>query len=372
MNVYIHGNCQALALVELMREVASETLQIDGRACYQTDLDQGLQDHIAAVRSADIIVHQPISDGYRGVQELSLGWARENTRPDAILVEFPVIHHSGQMPQIFTLGEFTGDRMEYHDAHAIDYFLRRLPAEAFVADMLSADFLPSDFARSEAFGATLDLMRRESISSSGITSADLIVPRFHREQPMFTVNHPARNVLAGVANRILAHAYRPERIAIEGREPLDAIILTPYPSVATALEYSGSGLPLGQVRYAGEWVDAVSYYGAVFETYQDIGYERVKAAAAGSRGISEYLDRFARAKGTAYDTDSVLVRQAYSLFLARHPNDDELRDARAFVDERGLTDFLATFPASEEFVGAGGFDGLGRRYQANGGRFGPG
>jgi hypothetical protein len=89
--IYIHGNCQAPAMAQLLAE-ADPTLRIMANEVHAIDLATGIEAYMAAVKTADIIISQPVSRGYRGDDRLSTDWVRENARPGATLLIMPVLY----------------------------------------------------------------------------------------------------------------------------------------------------------------------------------------------------------------------------------------------------------------------------------------
>ncbi|MFM0608128.1 WcbI family polysaccharide biosynthesis putative acetyltransferase [Paraburkholderia sediminicola] len=367
LKIYIHANCQGAALAKLMAETQPDNVQVKCREVFSIDIQTEFENFRSDIEEADVIISQPVADNYRDVEWLSTDWLRRNRSPNSRLIIVPAIYHRGQIPQCFPLKDFYDGRLAYHDAHAIDYFLEGKDVNAFLHDTQRSDFFPPDFVRSEAFLTTRELLRRENTAGCNVLVSDIIERYSTTDQPLFTVNHPSRAVLAMFGNRMLDTLGVEWRIPSAGAEVLDQIVIAPYLSAAIAIGHEGLGLRLDEMRSQNTWESRAEYFAHVFDAYRAIGADRVRDAISGHGELTAYLQRFKRSKGAVqFEDRRKLVESLYRTFLGREPNSGEVLHHLQSLELRGFEALVTVFPNSKEFHVAGGGKALDARFPFNG------
>lgn len=385
MRIYIHGNCQAPAMASLIREVASDH-QVASREVFSLDLEADRDDFFDDISNADIIFTQPVSSGYRGVEWLGSDWIYSAAKSSAQIFTFPVVYHRGMLPQCFPLPGLYQSRLAYHDAHALDYYLRGRTVQEFLFDSSKIDFLPARFALAEALDSTLELLRRERAARVDAVVSDILAERQQLGQPLFVVNHPERAVLASLTNKLLHLANAPFSVNVEGRELLDQFVFPPYVSVLRAIRHSGQGVRTDRARFDQTDEPREVFFEKVFKSYRDHG-EAVLAEAMAGSDLSAYLARYRRARredssphkaDVAWfgkllgrrspkaldDNRAELIIALYKLFLGREPGEVEVMQHLNGLDRDGYERLLLNFASAPEFASAGGGDALMRRAAA--------
>lgn len=366
MRIYVHGNCQAPALADLIGQACGAAVEVVSRQVYSIDLDAEGAAHIRDVQTADVILTQPVADGYRGTDILSTSWMRANARRDAIFLVFPVIYHRGLLPQCYTLADFHNGRLAYHDAHALDYFLMGEDADAFVRATGRSDFLPESFVLSELSRTTLELLRRERTLGVDVPVSDIIAARLTIGQPMYTVNHPSRAVMTDLANRVLARLGRVELASPDGIDMLDLFIMPPYLSTALALGHSGAGVWLDDMSAEGFIEPRLDFFRHVFQEYEKIGRSRLRQAVAENPEIAGYLARYENAKVQGVSRDmSDLVDALYKTFLDRAAAPDEILHHLQTVRLSGFSTMVSAVASLPEFHARGGAASMISRFPIN-------
>ena len=384
MRFYIHGNCQAPAMADLIREVSPD-LVVASREVFSLDLEADRDGYVEDISMADVIFTQPVSPGYRGVEWLGSDWLVSAAKPSAKIFTFPVVYHRGMLPQCFPLPGLYHSRLAYHDAHALDYYLRGRTAREFLADSSELDFLPARFILSEALESTLELLRRERAANVDAVVSDILAERQQFGQSLFVVNHPDRAVLAGLTNKLLRLANAPFSVNAEGRELLDQFIFPPYLSVLRSIKHSGQDIRFDRVRFDQTDEPREIFFEKVFRSYRDHGEAILGEAMAGS-DLSAYLARYHRARredaaprkvdATTWlerllgrrsppialeSSRAELVVALYRLFLGREPGEAEIMQHLNDLDRDGYERLLLNFASAPEFASAGGGDALMRR-----------
>lgn len=363
MRIYVHGNCQAPALADLIGQACGAAVDVISRQVYSIDLEAEGAAHINDVQTADVILTQPVAEGYRGTDILSTSWMRAHARKDAIFLVFPVIYHRGLLPQCYTLGDFHDGRLAYHDAHAVDYFLMGEDADSFVRATNRSDFLPESFVLSELSRTTLELLRRERALGVDVPVSDIIATRLTTGQPMYTVNHPSRSVMTDLANRVLERLGRTERASADGIDMLDLFIMPPYLSTALALGHSGTGVWLDDMSADGVMETRLDFFRQVFQAYEEIGRDRLRQAIAENPEITGYLARYEHAKFQGSSRDmSDLVDVLYKTFLDRPAAPDEILHHLQTVRLFGFTSMVSAFASSPDFHARGGAASMMNRF----------
>ena len=363
MRIYVHGNCQAPALADLIGQACGGTVDVVSRQVYSIDIEAEGAAHIRDVETADVILTQPVAEGYRGTDILSTSWMRARARKDAIFLVFPVIYHRGLLPQCYTLGDFHAGRLAYHDAHALDYFLMGEDADAFVRATNRSDFLPESFVLSELSRTTLELLRRERNFGVDLPVSDIIASRLMAGQPLHTVNHPSRTVMADLADRVLERLGRPERASPEGIDMLDLFIMPPYLSTALALGHSGQGIWLDDISADGVMESRLNFFRQVFQDYDEIGRVRLRMAVAENPEISGYLARYSHGRGQNGGQDvSDLIDVLYKTFLDRPAAPDEVLHHLQTVRLFGFSNMVSAFAGSPDFHARGGAASMMNRF----------
>lgn len=338
-------------------------MDVVSRQVYSIDLEADGAAYIHDVETADVILTQPVAEGYRGTDILSTSWMRARARKDAIFLVFPVIYHRGLQPQCYTLSEFHAGRLAYHDAHALDYFLMGENADAFVAATSRSDFLPESFVLSELSRTTLELLRRERTLAVDVPVSDIIATRLTGGQPMYTVNHPSRAVMTDLADRVLERLGRPERASPDGIDMLDLFVMPPYLSTALALGHSGAGVWLDDMSADGVIETRLDFFRQVFQTYQEIGRDRLRQAVSENPEITGYLARYehARIQGPSRDMGD-LVDVLYKTFLDRPAAPDEILHHLQTIRLFGFSNMVSAFAASPDFHARGGAASMMNRF----------
>lgn len=346
MKIYVHGNCQAPALAGLLTEALGGKAAISSRQVYDVDLAVEGKAYEKDIRTADVILTQPVTPGYRGTDVLSTHWIRKNAKADARILLFPVAYHRGQIPQSFPLPELYADRLAYHDAHAIDFFLRGESVETFVEATSASDFLPPAFVQAEMIATTMEMLRREHSIDFDVTVMDIIASEMTTSQPLLTVNHPQRSVMVQVANRLLRLMDRAERVELEGRAILDHYIVSPYLSTALALGHVGTDLRMDEVGYLNAWETRQAFYEEVFEEYRRAGQDAILSSMARS-DLPNYLKRHKAARATASSgNDRALIEGLYQSFFGRSAASFEVLHHLRTLEHAGLPAVLHAFTST--------------------------
>ena len=224
----VHGNCQAESLRVLLDGDASPVRTARMPPVHElTAEDLPHLDRLLA--EVDVLVSQPVRDGYRG---LPLGTAevlaRAVRRPRPVVV--PIIRWAALHPFQVIVRSPAGDPplVPYSDLRTLTLAAGR-PA------------LPES-PSAGAVRAVRDLSVRElegrQARHGSVPVVDLLDAA--GATAVHTVNHPGNDVLVGVAGRVLTASGLVGGIADPGRTLLDSVHAPVLPEVLTALGLSGT------------------------------------------------------------------------------------------------------------------------------------
>ncbi len=343
LNIYVHGNCQATAIAALLREALGREASVVAREVFSIDLEQGAAEIAHLVQNADVVVSQPIGEGYRGVEFLSTAWIAANIKIGARLLKVPIIYDRTHLPQCFPLAELYEGRLAYHDAHALEYFLRGASVDEFLHDTERSDFLPPGFVLFEALHSLREILTRERDAEVDIQVSDSLADALVARQPMLSVNHPDRGLLVETTNRLLAKMGRPETVSVVGEPMLDHFIMSPYLSTALGLGHDGAGMDFDRVRHDACWEERDDYFKEVFSVYAFLGKERVGAACGAHDNLAAYLDRFRKFAGYNSKDPRLMIEGMYKGFFGRMPETKEALYHLQVLKQAGFEVLLGQF-----------------------------
>ena len=275
MKVHIHANCQSIPLAGLLKE-AQPGWDISYFEAHAGEIIDRIDEHHSLIRTADLVISQPIHNGYRERTDLSIDWVRENVRANATLLVFPSIHFTGHHPGLDELPlqgiPFLSSLLAAH------LIASGLTPTAALDHLLSEQLLRDEDIEAE-IQASLDEMRRREV----VDQMDILITPFLEEhcrtRPLFHIqNHPLRETMVFVANQILERLECTGRAAVDGhdyqcqphvpllpsidrylcaqrgdptgRGPAEMVLIPGYPPMTQA-EYYGCMLE-GLARYSAE------------------------------------------------------------------------------------------------------------------------
>lgn len=228
--VLVHGNCQAESLRVLLAGGGSPVRTVRVPPVHELTADD-LPHLLALLARVDVLVSQPVADGYR---ELPLGTAQvldaaqrargDGRRPRLVVV--PVLRWAALHPfQVVVRSPGAGEPplVPYHD-------LRTLALAAGAPSLPEVPSAPAVRAVRDLSAAEL---RSRQDRHGSLPVVDLLTSA--GAHATHTVNHPGNAVLAGLAGRVLTAAGLPDAVADPGRTLLDSVHAPVLPEVLDAL-----------------------------------------------------------------------------------------------------------------------------------------
>jgi hypothetical protein len=166
----------------------------------------------AAIEGAKLVVPQRVEEGYRD----GLGLGTETIARlagGATVVRWPSVYWAGYFPDLFYLRDETGQPVvdgpfDYHDRGILHAYLEGLDIPATEAGLADPD-RPSG-AAAWAERSTAELASRGQ--DCDVDVAPFIRSGFRERLLFFTMNHPANDILAFIAQRVTELAGIPGRV----------------------------------------------------------------------------------------------------------------------------------------------------------------
>jgi len=347
MIIYLHGNCQVAAMVAMMHEQdTSKDLVINYNKVHLVDTSSPAARAmmLSHASQSDVIVTQPIADGYNGVDFLSTSWLKANKRPDARLLTLPSIFFRGYNISSFALN-LPGHITDYHDAHIADMFVSGISPEDCFARIGSTSFLSEQFVRDELLACLLELREREKAHNIDLRLSSFLWERYDERQLFHTFNHPSRVIIVEAVRQLYAAlGIDPSRIR-PGRDHLATTFIPAHPSIARYLGIQTDAaremiiLPQGILSLR-------DFVRMAYESYAKIGRDEVRRQLYGNKEAAAYLLRF---QGHHHGNQSqALVERLYQELLHRSPAPDDVIYWRDRIDANGVLDVVEAISQTEE------------------------
>ena len=208
MKVHIHGNCQSYVLSAMLREICPEW-EVTFFEVHADPIITQNADYRTAIMTSDIILSQPVHEGYRGRTDLSLNWIRDAAKPGAELIVIPAMHFDGHHLGFGTLPGL-GDLCT--NAVAAHLIAAGVPAGAAVDMLLSEELFDAEFVQAEINLSLAEMVRRERDDKIDVPLSPFSGAFSGNVQMFHIVNHPSRPIYAYLLNKIM------ERLSIPGRD----------------------------------------------------------------------------------------------------------------------------------------------------------
>lgn len=278
--VVVVGNCQAKAL-ELMLATNEEFAKcfefVSFPAVHEIPAEMIPELH-SAVADAALVILQRVEDGYRD----GIGLGTETLARiagAATVIRWPSVYWAGYFPDLFYLRNATGQPVvdgpfDYHDRSILQAYASDLDVEG-TCRLLEDPELPSD-ALAWAANATAELQIRGK--DCDILVTDFIDANFRSELLFYTMNHPANQLLAFLAQEIIKFLDIPGYVHKENMpgEVLGWTFYPLHPNHIQALGLSfGADIVWGRAQFmirgvAYEPPDAVQAFFSYYAAHPDL------------------------------------------------------------------------------------------------------
>lgn len=240
MRVYVHGNCQAPAIAGLLREVYPDW-DIEAYEVFNERIIKQIDRYYHFAETADVIITQPIHDGYRNRADLSLSWLRSVARPSTRFVSFPSMFFDGQLVGCRSV-KIPAFGMPYHDALLLHLKAAGVSVAEITDILLKEELYPESFIREQIKLSIDEMCRREVADGIDVPLSPFLEEFAYQTQLFHVINHPCRPALAFIANKILESLGFPRRVSLVGMEYIPFPHIPFLPAVRKLISWRGDGL----------------------------------------------------------------------------------------------------------------------------------
>lgn len=239
MKVHIHGNCQSYVLSHMLKEACPDW-DVTFYEVHADPIIENLADYRERIATSDIVLSQPIHDGYRNTAELALRWVRQHVKPGAVLIVIPALHFSGHHPEfagLHQLGDLCNNSLAAHLG------MIGMSPDRAVELLLSSDLFSDDVIRTEIELQVAEMNRREVADGIDLSVADILISEAVWFQMFHIVNHPTRALCTHLLNRVFERLGVPPRIAIAGVDYMENPHIPMCPAIARFCAANGPEPP---------------------------------------------------------------------------------------------------------------------------------
>ncbi len=236
MRIHIHANCQAVPIAGMLAEVYPDWEISFFEVHAQPIVDQ-IDRYYESVSTADIVLSQPVHNGFRERDDLSLGWIKANVRSRDALIVFPSLHFAAHQPG-WVANPFPGI-----DLLAAHLLATGLQPEAALQQLLSPDLLADSDVEREIELATAETKRREIDDGVDVKISPFLDEHSDKRLLFHINNHPMRETAVFITNRILERMGLPRRVPRQGHDYQAYPHIPPLPAITRFLAARGGMAP---------------------------------------------------------------------------------------------------------------------------------
>jgi hypothetical protein len=196
----------------------------------------------AYMPTVDLFIHQPVSDNYKGIYQLSTRYLKSLLKPQSIVISIPSAYFTGYNPEMIYLKDKKGDKVDgpflLHDRNILALYAQGKSVQETLATIQQEDFYQAEQVQRNFDETLSELQLRET--SLDVKISDLIKQHYQNSRLFHTINHPGSLVISEVAKSILNRLDIPldqaTLSAFCAQEVLDLLYFPIYPSIARHLK----------------------------------------------------------------------------------------------------------------------------------------
>jgi hypothetical protein len=203
----IYGNCQAMAMKLFLSKYpafSKEYVIIDIKPVHLLDKDD-LPFLESATLSLDLFIHQPVSDNYKGMPQLSTKALINRLPGSCQVVSFPVAYFTGYHPEITCLRDENGpvknDPFPYHDINFLRLYHQGKTIQEILDIINDNDLYTESYIQTNLDKTLATLRSREN--SLTVKLSDFIEREFRNVKLFHSFNHPSKEILEFLFESIL-------------------------------------------------------------------------------------------------------------------------------------------------------------------------
>jgi hypothetical protein len=212
--IYVHGNCQANFLAELLRE-AYPAAEIRSRPTYIAPTAEELSWYKDSIVEADWVITHWVSSGYMGIDEFSFDWIMEKRAGRRNVIAMPPVFFRAQMPHMFYFYQKWAEAIPlpisttYHNVLIPHMVSEGLENAEIIRRLSSVDLYPPAFVAARAEEGLAELRRREEFlrkegdGGATVVISELIEALWADHLIGWSFDHPTRFLMSRIAREVL-------------------------------------------------------------------------------------------------------------------------------------------------------------------------
>jgi hypothetical protein len=296
MRIHIHANCQAVPLAGMLNEAYPEW-KISFFEVHAQPIIDHLDQYYDAVRTADVVLSQPIHDGFRAREDLSLKWVKANVHARASLIVIPSLHFAAHQPS------WEGNPFPGFDLLGAHLVASGLEPDLALQRLLDLDLLTDAEIDREIDTAIAETVRRERDDEIDIKISPFLNENARVRMIFHLSNHPLRETTVWVANAVIERLGFPKRVSVAGYDYQGDPHIPPLPTITRYLAARSGTTPdpslYDTVRlHSVAAMPLEAYYRQMIERWAAVPADELFAMIAGRWPTIQVLRRLAENNST--------------------------------------------------------------------------
>ena len=245
--VLFYGNCQPRNMSRLFkRSLRWYKTSIE---CHNTEMDE--ESFKSRIKKSDVIIMQPIRDGYRDRDYLSTSYILENCRDDCKAIIFNVLYftfyYPDALPHLNHEEDALGKPTPYHYTSLIESYNNGLSVDGHIEQIINNENLMSTEDLEKIASEFLDDLReREERAVENyenlhnditfLKASDYIENNYKEKLLFYTMNHPTGDLFQYICKKTL-EALNLDPNRINGTDPLTSPRLILYKCIQKIVNF---------------------------------------------------------------------------------------------------------------------------------------
>jgi hypothetical protein len=236
----LYGNCQAEAMKFHFSKIESfnDKYEIQQIKPVHFLTSEDVPELLKKIEETDLLIHQPISDNYKGLKELGSNFLKSKMKNGSVALSFPSIYFKGYNPEMIGLKNF--NKTNYQGPFS--YYDGQLMYEVFTGDqdvnsLISKINDESYFCKEKvikAFNDSLNTLKQRE-KGLDLTVSDIIEKHASKEKLFHVFNHPSLTIISELMKKIMIMI----NIDIEEIKGSDTLNRTTYPVYSSIYKHLG-------------------------------------------------------------------------------------------------------------------------------------
>ena len=209
--MFFYGNCQASALMCMFRAGTPSTdFQFAVELCHAPEMSK--ERFTRSIQEADVIVTQPISDGYGGNDYSNTAYVLEHARHKKVII-FNSCYLDFYYPDLcYQSGTIANAPVPYHYQRMIDHYKAGKPPEAYISDVVENETLISKEDLLEKGRRSIDALRKRDEDMRAkygagdnvvfVRIADFVERNYRDRLLFYSMNHPTKHLFQFICDQI--------------------------------------------------------------------------------------------------------------------------------------------------------------------------